>query len=126
MTPGILFLTVGAVSFTAFAQLVLKLAMSDENIQEALRNAEIAPINLIGAMLMEPLLYVGLVLYAVSTIAWLFVLAKVELSLAYPFVGIGVILTTLIGLVVLSEPVGMLRWGGVILIAAGIGLVSQS
>lgn len=126
MTPGVLLLAVVAVMLTAFAQLALKLAMADESIQQALSNVGVAPMNLIGVMLAEPRLYFGLLLYAVSTIAWLFVLAKADLSLAYPFVGLGVILTTLIGLIVLSEPVGMLRWGGVALIAAGIALVSQS
>ena len=38
----------------------------------------------------------GLVLYGVSTCLWLLVLARVNLSVAYPFVGLGFIATMLL------------------------------
>ena len=54
------------------------------------------------------------------------VLAKVDVSLAYPFVGVGFIVTMVLGWLLLQEPVGLTRITGTLLVAIGAYLVAQS
>ena len=67
----------------------------------------------------------GLVLYVGSALIWLGVLARWEVSKAYPLVGLGFVLTLAAGWA-LGEEIGSARVVGVILIAAGVALVSAS
>lgn len=65
-------------------------------------------------------------MYSISAIVWLMVLAKLDISLAYPFVGLVFILTMLLGFFVLREPVGIIRIIGTLLVVAGVMLVSRT
>jgi len=69
---------------------------------------------------------IGLVLYGVGTLLWLQVLARVNLSQAYPFVGLGFVLTTLFGVVLFGETVTMLRGAGIALVSVGIFAIARS
>jgi drug/metabolite transporter (DMT)-like permease len=71
------------------------------------------------------MVWAGLVLYVASAGVWLGVLSRWEVSKAYPLVGLGFVLTLGVGWA-LGEQVGALRVAGVVLIAAGVVLVSQS
>jgi drug/metabolite transporter (DMT)-like permease len=77
-------------------------------------------------MLMSPMVILGLALYGVGALLWLFVLGRVPLSMAYPFVGLGFILTMLAGALVLGEHVTPLRIGGTLMIALGCVFVARS
>jgi multidrug transporter EmrE-like cation transporter len=68
----------------------------------------------------------GLALYGIGAAIWLLVLARIDLSVAYPFVGLGFIVTMALGWSVLDEPVGFARLAGTLLVASGIWLVSNS
>jgi multidrug transporter EmrE-like cation transporter len=67
----------------------------------------------------------GLALYGASTCLWLLVLARVNLSVAYPFVGLGFIATMLFGALFLGEPLTLWRMLGTLLIALGVVLVAS-
>jgi len=67
----------------------------------------------------------GLMLYALGAIVWLGVLARWDVSKAYPMVGLGFGLTVAIGFL-LGEQVTLLRIIGVILICTGVFLISRS
>lgn len=67
----------------------------------------------------------GLVLYGLGTLVWLAVLSKVDVSQAYPFVGLGFVLTAVFG-ACLGEPVSLLRIVGIVVITVGISLVARS
>ena len=77
-------------------------------------------------MLLSPFVWLGLLLYGVGTLVWLFVLAKVPLSVAYPFVGAGFILTALLGVFVLQETMNLSRGLGILLIIVGCILVART
>lgn len=68
----------------------------------------------------------GLGLYALGAVVWLLVLARVDVSLAYPFVGVGFVFTMLLGWAVLGESVGSARLVGTLLVVIGVWLVSKS
>jgi multidrug transporter EmrE-like cation transporter len=83
-----------------------------------------------GALLTKAItawpIIVGLLLYGVSTILWIYVLRFVELSYAYPLISLGYVLVFLASYFLFNEPIGTMRLAGLILILAGIILVSRS
>ena len=70
-------------------------------------------------------LITGFVLYGLGAIAWLGVLAKWDVSKAYPLVGLGFVLSALVGLA-LGETVTALRGLGVLMIISGVLMVGMS
>lgn len=68
----------------------------------------------------------GLTAYVTSAAVWLIVLSKLDVSKAYPFVGLGFILTMLFAYFFLNEPLTYLKIIGTIFIFVGIVLISAS
>ena len=73
----------------------------------------------------NPWVVLGLALYFLSAIVWLLVLSRVDVSFAYPFVGIGFILTMLMGWLALGDLMSPSRVVGTLLIAAGVVLIAR-
>jgi multidrug transporter EmrE-like cation transporter len=72
------------------------------------------------AVLASPTLYLALGLYGIATALWIWILSRVSLSLAYPWVGVGVILVPLLAYFVYGERVNAMYWVGATLVTAGI------
>jgi multidrug transporter EmrE-like cation transporter len=70
-----------------------------------------------------PSLYLALALYGLSTVLWIWILSRVSLARAYPWVAVGVVIVPLIGRYYFGEQLHPLFWVGVALIFAGIFLV---
>lgn len=121
MTFRLFLLILASVSLSAMAQLALKIGA---NAAHGNRAASIG--GEVGGLVQSPMVIVGLGLYGVGALLWLFVIGRMPLSLAYPFVGMGFILTMLAGTFYLHESLSLTRFGGTILIAAGCVLVARS
>ena len=116
MRPGLFLLIMLSVAISASAQLLLKLGVS---------GARLAPARGL-AMLFSPCVVAGLALYGVGAVVWLFVLQRLPLSAAYPFVGMGFVFTAVLGVTVLGEALTAGRIVGTLLIAAGCVTVARS
>jgi multidrug transporter EmrE-like cation transporter len=68
----------------------------------------------------QPALYAALGIYGFSTILWIWILSRISLSQAYPWVAAGMAIVPLSGWYVFGERVDPLFWVGVGLILAGI------
>ena len=82
-----------------------------------------------GAYLAPPILFLlaGFALYVGSFLMWIAVLARLELSIAYPIaIGLTLIFSTLGAIYLLGEPVGLTKLAGIALIMGGIVLVIRS
>jgi drug/metabolite transporter (DMT)-like permease len=123
MPISTLALILGTVLASAVAQLALKLGMSSPAIAAAGQSGGKA---LILAVAASPLVWTGLMIYGAGVLAWLYVLSKVDLSLAYPFVGVSFIVVMLFGIFLLQEAVTPLRMVGTVLIALGCIMVARS
>ena len=77
-------------------------------------------------ILFNPWVFFGLVMMVVSMGSHLIVLSRVEISFAYPFLGLSFVLITLWGYFVLGEAVTIWRVAGVLLICSGVALVARS
>lgn len=111
-----------SVSISAIAQITLKHGMSSPSVQQGLTGNWLTILLAVGSNLY---VWLGLIFYALGAVLWLGVLAKVEVSLAYPFVGLGFILTSLLGVFVLGESFSIIRFIGTCQVVLGIILVTQ-
>jgi len=124
MGPKLLLLTLVSVSLSAIAQITLKAGMSSPKLAASLAGGDLAPAVL--AAIGRPCVVAGLGLYFLGALVWLGVLSQVDVSVAYPFVGFGFLLTAAFAALFLGEEVGLLRLLGTGMIAAGVYLVAQS
>ena len=123
MTVKILLLILSSVSLSALAQITLKSGMSTERIQQVMDSSG-STHELVLSIAHSPLVWLGLGMYFIGALVWLLVLARVDVSFAYPFVGLGFILTMLLGFLVLGEVIGVARIIGTLLVVCGVVLIS--
>ncbi|OGI63028.1 MAG: small multi-drug resistant family protein [Candidatus Muproteobacteria bacterium RBG_16_60_9] len=124
MSLKIFSLVLISVALSALAQIALKFGMASAAIQRAMDTERWIDIG--HATLINPYILGGLGVYGLSVATWLLVLARVDVSVAYPFVGLGFILTMFLGALLLHEPVGALRIVGTLLVAVGVVCIAQS
>lgn len=70
--------------------------------------------------------WVGLMFYGLSAICWLWVLSRVQLSYAYPVLALSYPIVVALSAWLFSETVTPLHWIGVIVIVAGVSLLSKT
>jgi len=68
----------------------------------------------------------GLTSYVISVMIWLLVLARVEVSYAYPFLSVGYVVVTVMGYVIFQENLSWMRVIGIAVIIVGVLLLSRS
>jgi multidrug transporter EmrE-like cation transporter len=109
----------GSVVSGAIGQLVLKAGMK-----------ELGPLQLSAETLMRmatnPLVIVGIAIFAVSTILWLLALMKADLSFAFPFLSLTYIVVLFGGTVLFHEEVTLARVIGFAVIVIGVWIVARS
>jgi drug/metabolite transporter (DMT)-like permease len=121
MTAGNLLLVLFAVALAATGQLMLKHGM-----QLATARARGSHGSLVIAAATTPWVLLGLVVFAVSAVAWLGALSRVPLNVAYPFNALGYIVILAASVVVLHERANLLTWAGSLLVVAGLVIVVLS
>jgi drug/metabolite transporter (DMT)-like permease len=72
------------------------------------------------------ILAVALAIYGVATLLWVAVLRNAPLSRIYPIMALSFVLTPLGGMVFLKEPISAPYWAGVLLILAGLVVISRA
>ena len=122
MGIGLFALIVVSVSLNALAQIALRKAMLVAGTLPPIGE----PIALGMALITNVWLWAGMVCYALSIGLWLAVLAKVEVSAAYPMLSIGYVIAAVIGLTFLGEAVSAGRWAGIAMICAGVFVVART
>lgn len=117
---GIILLTV---TLSACAQLVLKLGVMKPQMASGLQTGGYEALM---AAIASPWIWGGLIIYGLSVAMWLWVLSKVDLSVAYPFVGVSFLVTMAFGALLLDENVDGTRLAGTLFITIGCVLVGRS
>lgn len=124
MTLALFGLILFSVALSAGAQIVLKLGMSSPAVQTALNGG--TRVEAITSIATSWGVVLGLAMYGFGALLWLFVLARIDVSKAYPFVGLGFLMTMAMGYFLLAEPVTAMRLAGTVLVAVGVYLVAAS
>ena len=76
-------------------------------------------------ILLNPFVIAGLVSFFVSMLIWLYVLSRMELSLAYPFVALNYILILFGSYFLFKETITPYKMIGVVVIIVGVYLVAR-
>ena len=79
-----------------------------------------------AALLHQPLFYGAFAIYGLASFLWVWILSRVPLMQAYPWIAAGIVIVSLVGFFVFGERVGPLFWVGVVLILAGLMLTQYS
>lgn len=114
-------LLIFAILLAATGQLLLKHGM-----QVATARAHASGGSLVLAAATSPMVLGGLAVFAVSAVAWLAVLSKVPLSIAYPFNALSYLIILTGSVVLLHERTNLLTWGGSMLVVSGLIIVVLS
>src|SRR5262245_53767227 len=111
------------VTTTAAAQILLKHGMMAFPNLNAARDGYIETVL---KVLFQPYVFLGFCVLVISMVSHLYVLSKVDLSFAYPFLSLAYVIVLAWGFFVFKEQIGTVRLAGVALICLGTILVAQS
>ena len=77
-------------------------------------------------MFLNPYVFFGFAFFALSSVFWLVVLSRLELSFVYPMVSVAYILVAIASWIFFKEDVTLMRWAGILVIVLGVFLISRS
>jgi drug/metabolite transporter (DMT)-like permease len=115
-----------SVALAAVAQLTLKHGVNTVTAAHSNGRPLTLSAGSLKALATAPSVWLGLILFGLSAVVWLFALSRASLSFAYPFASLSYVLILIFGRFVLHEQVTPLRVLGVALIVGGIVLVAQT
>lgn len=112
-----------SVALNASAQLLLRKGMQNVSLVSNQGVLELAH----GAIriVFNPWVFSGLSCYAISIVLWMYVLSKVQVSFAYPFLSVGYVIVVGAAYLFFREPVSAMKLAGIALICAGVVLVAR-
>ena len=123
MTPGTLAYVLSGVMLNAIAQLALKAAARQLGVLSP-EHGEVFGIALRIAA--QPAVWAGLFCYALSVGLWIVALSRADISVAYPFLSIGYVITAIAAWQLFGEALSAQRLAAIALICAGVALLYRS
>lgn len=78
------------------------------------------------SIVLTPKIFTGFILFGLSSILWLSVISKNQLSYAYPMVSLGYIITLVLSKLFLNETIGAFKIVGIIFIVSGVIFISRA
>jgi len=121
MISNLIFI-ISSVLLNALAQILLKAGMKQFGNIELKNNI----INTSVSIALNPYIITGFISYGVSIILWLWVLSKVDVSLAYPFQALGYIVVTIVAWLIFQEDITLTRIIALIFISIGLIILAFS
>ena len=112
-TLALILLSVG---LSSVAQVTMKRGVSADAVQDSISD----PLRAILAFAASGNVIAGLVMYGVGAVIWLFVLSRLDVSMAYPFVALGFLITMVLAALFIPLP-----WSLVAVAVVG-GLATRS
>ena len=112
-----------SISFGVVSQLIIKWQMSafSFNDYETWQDK----FALAFSMLLNPYIIASLILTLLAGVTWMIVMTKFEISYAYPFTLLGLVLVTIFSVVFFGESVNTYKLSGIVLIVLGIVVISK-
>lgn len=122
LTKSILLILI-SISIAVGGQILLKIGMN--RIGSVALNSMGAIGHLFLSVLKSPIILIGLFMYVISAALWLIVISAVDLSFAYPFIGLTYVLILIVSKFILKESVNPVRWIGAAIITIGVVVISR-
>jgi multidrug transporter EmrE-like cation transporter len=111
------------VMLNAVAQLALKAATRTTGAL-TLRAETLGPTFL--ALASQPYVWLGLACYGVSVLVWIIALSRVDVSIAYPMLSLGYIVTAVAAWLLFGEALGLQRVAAIAVIIIGVYLLARA
>ena len=108
------------VLLTVMGQILLKQGVSKVG---AINFRELVP--KLTQVILNPFVIGGISIYGFTTFVWLVILSRVKLSIAYPMLSLGYVLTIPFSWLFFKESIPRVRIIGAIIICIGVYLVAQ-
>ncbi|MBH87879.1 MAG: 4-amino-4-deoxy-L-arabinose transferase [Pelagibacterales bacterium] len=121
MLTNLIFI-VTSVLLNALAQILLKAGMKNFGNIDLKNNIT----QTVLSISLNPYIISGFISYGISIILWLWVLSKVDVSLAYPFQALGYIIVTILAWLVFQENINLIRIIALIFITLGLIILAFS
>ncbi len=121
MLTNLIFI-VSSVLLNALAQILLKAGMKNFSNIDFKNNI----IQTVLSISLNPYIISGFISYGISIILWLWVLSKVDVSLAYPFQALGYIIVTILAWLIFQENINLTRIIALIFITVGLIILAFS
>ncbi|WP_338425837.1 DMT family transporter [Sphingopyxis kveilinensis] len=118
LTLGVIILSV---LMNAAAQLALSVALKGTTMFDTS-----APLKSAMTLAFNPGIILALFIYGLSVLLWMYVLSKADVSLAYPFLGLGFVFVAIISYLFMSEPLNAQKLIGILTVATGIVILARS
>jgi drug/metabolite transporter (DMT)-like permease len=77
-------------------------------------------------LFLQPETLAGFLFYGLSSIIWLWVLSRVQISYAYPILALAFPIVVIFSVLLFGESVSLARWVGVSTIVVGVFLLARS
>ena len=112
-----------AISFSIVSQLIIKWKMSVFSFDDYETWQD--KFALAFSMLLNPYIIASLILTLLAGVTWMIVMTKFEISYAYPFTILGLVLVAIFSIVFFGESVNTYKISGIALIILGISVISK-
>ena len=109
------------VTFTVVGQLLIKQGMLDVGASPG--RVELLP-GFLWRTLTNPHVALGLASAVIAALCWTIAVSRSDLSFAYPFMGLAIVLVLALSPLLLGESVPLRRWLGVLIVCIGLFVAS--
>ncbi len=113
-----------AISFGVVSQLIIKWKMSAFSFDDYETWQD--KFALAFSMLLNPYIIISLILTLLAGVTWMIAMTKFEISYAYPFTLLGLVLVTIFSVVFFGESINAYKVSGIVLIIFGIVVIGRS
>ena len=117
-----LLLLICNVLFTVTGQLLLKHGMLQVGRVEGVNRV----IHKLIQAFMNPFVIGGIATYGFTTMIWLVILSRVKLSVAYPIISLGYVMSIFFSWILFKESIPKIRVLGAVMICIGVYLVASA
>lgn len=109
------------VLLTVIGQILFKHGMNTIGRVNSLRDA----VGKLTLAFLNPYILSGIAIYGFTTLVWLIILSRVKLSIAYPMLSSGYVLSIFFSWMLFKESIPKVRMIGALVICIGVYLVAQ-
>lgn len=115
-----------SVFFSSLSQLFLKKGADNLSELSLFISKDIGILKLILALVSNVYIFVGVSLQVFALLIWIYVLKKVDVSYAYPFIALGFVFVFTIGVWFFNEKYSLLKLIGILTIVLGVVILGLS
>lgn len=84
------------------------------------KNKDLNNIIAIVKTIFSPIIFTALILYGFTTVLWLYILNKTDISFAYPIQSLALPTVLVLSTIIFNEQISISRWIGILIIYIGI------